>query len=279
MIAAIDTAELTESKLEALSKLTKDLKSIVANLEHNEARLLVELYYDVQKTRTIAGNQVCAGTKRNTPTKVLEWVGDNAGFIEVQIRNALHHYSKQHPMGRWALQICGIGPVLSAALLSHFDITKAPTYGHYWSFAGLNPMMVWKKGEKRPFCARLKVTCWKISDSFVKQSGRKQCFYGHIYREAKARLVADNAQKKFAAAAEAVLAKKPQHAQADMYRQGLLPDSHVDMRARRFTVKLFVSHYWEAAYRNYYRTEPPVPYPIAHLNHAHIVTCPYPWEV
>ena len=40
--------------------------------------------------------------------------------------------------------------------------------------------------------------CWKIGDSFVKQSGSDKCFYGHIYRARKEQEVAFNDAGKFA---------------------------------------------------------------------------------
>jgi hypothetical protein len=39
--------------------------------------------------------------------------------------------------------IKGIGPVIAAGLLANIDITKAPTAGHIWRFAGLDPSSKW----------------------------------------------------------------------------------------------------------------------------------------
>ena len=59
------------------------------------------------------------------------------------------------------------------------------------------------------------------------------------------------------------------------------PDSSVvavmstsEERAKRYAVKLFLSHWFEEAYRTHYGTEPPKPYPIARLGHAHQVGGP-----
>jgi hypothetical protein len=50
-------------------------------------------------------------------------------------------------------------------LLARIDIVKAPTAGHIWRYAGLDPTVRWNKGEKRPWNAGLKVLCcpWRGS--------------------------------------------------------------------------------------------------------------------
>ena len=44
----------------------------------------------------------------------------------------------------------GIGPVIAAGLLANIDIKQAPTVGHIWRFAGLDPTNKWigKKGAE-----------------------------------------------------------------------------------------------------------------------------------
>lgn len=48
-----------------------------------------------------------------------------------------------------------------------------------------------------------------------------------------------------------------------------LPPAHVDARASRFAVKLFLSHFHEAAYKRVLGKMPPNPYPIEHMGHIH----------
>ena len=54
---------------------------------------------------------------------------------------------------RWARSIYGIWPVLAAGLLAHIDIEQAPTVGHIWSFAGLDPTKKWQPKTTRPWNA------------------------------------------------------------------------------------------------------------------------------
>lgn len=60
----------------------------------------------------------------------------------------------------------------------------------------------------------------------------------------------------------------------ELFESGKLPAMALHERAKRWSVKIFLSHYHHAAYRSHYGTEPPLPYPIAHLNHAHRIPAP-----
>ena len=48
----------------------------------------------------------------------------------------------------------------------------------------------------------------------------------------------------------------------------MLPPAHVHARAKRYAVKLFLSHYQHVAWRNEFGEDPPKPYVIQHLGHA-----------
>src|SRR6185436_14373220 len=104
--------------------------------------------------------------------------------LEKQVMRALAAFSSNHPVGKWAESIVGIGPVLSAGLLAHINVRKCgcqvyrdmkpipihdcpglATAGHIWRYAGYDPTVTWEKGQKRPWNARLKVICWKIGES------------------------------------------------------------------------------------------------------------------
>jgi hypothetical protein len=195
---------------------------------------------------------------------------------ERMIAAGLKRYADAHVPGVWAQSICGIGPVLSAGLLAHIDIEKAPTVGHIWRFAGLDPTVRWEKGEKRPWNARLKVLCWKIGDSFVKQSGRDRDIYGKVYRARKALETERNESGLFADQAAATLAAKQFRDETrKRYESGRLPDGRIDLRARRYAVKLFLSHYHHVAYECRYGEPPPKPYVLEHGGHAHFLRPPH----
>jgi len=141
------THEIIESDPKAFIKLDKDIKEACKNLDEHAARFLVDTYYEVQKVRVAIGNQSKALEKSGEPSSVLDHMHNCFGMMENQAKAALKIYSDSQYMGQWALGICGIGPVLSAALLAHIDMDRAPTVGHIWSYAGLDPNRKWISKE------------------------------------------------------------------------------------------------------------------------------------
>lgn len=192
--------------VESAARLTKDLRVAARTLTVAEARYLVDAYYTMQDQRIRASNQVRALSASGEPHEVIRWFEDNAGLLERNVRAALAVFAQGQPVGAWAFSQYGVGPVLTAGLLAHIDIERAPTVGHIWRFAGLDPTVEWRPGQKRPWNAQLKVICWKLGESFKKFSGHPECVYGQLYRARKAVEVERNAAGFFAdqAAAEAV---------------------------------------------------------------------------
>src|SRR5438105_10621563 len=159
----------------------KDIKVLADNLSLGEVRSTIDFYYQVQESRKAAANQNLALTKAGEPASLVDWITDSTLRIEGTIKRVMDHWTAQDELSTWARSIVGIGPVISAGLRAHIDVTKAASVSHVWSFAGYNPTMVWEKGQKRPWNARLKVLCWKVGESFVKTSGNPKSFYGPIY--------------------------------------------------------------------------------------------------
>lgn len=258
-------------------RLTRDDLAAAALLTTQQARYLVDAYYQIQHYRIEAAGQVRAAAATGEPNSLVTWLADQMIALEKDIKSALNRYSQNHRPGRWAMSVYGVGPVLSAALLAHIDITKAPTVGHIWSFAGLNPEMEWKKGQKRPFNAGLKVVQWKLGQSFMKFSLRPDCIYGHIYRERKAIEQQRNEEGLFADQAKAVLERKAIGKTTEAYKAysvGKLPPAHIDARARRYAVKLFLSAYHAVAYECHYGTPPPKPWIFTRPEHSHYISPP-----
>jgi hypothetical protein len=262
---------------EAIRKLTKDERAAAKNVTRNEARFLVDAYYQLQDNRIRGDGQVRSMSRDGEPHAVVQWLADMNRTLEDQIKVALDAYSLNSTAGQWLRAQKGIGPVIAAGLLAHLDITKANTAGAFWSFAGLDPRAEWKKGEKRPWNASLKTLCWKAGESFVKVSGNDEAFYGQIYKQRKALEIANNEAGLYAEQAKAKLERFKIGKDTDAYAayiQGKLPPAHLHARAKRYSVKLLLAHLHEVLYKDHYGTEPPLPYAIAHLNHAHKIEVP-----
>lgn len=254
--------------------LKADLKRAAATMTAHEARYLVDLYYQIQEFRKSANNQISAMEKDHEPMAIIDWVFGTTERIELEIKKALDIYTDKEPtgMGAWAKGVIGIGPIISAGLLAHIDISKVQTVGGIWRFAGMDPTIQWEKHQKRPWNARLKTLCWKIGESFVKVSGNPNSLYGKLYTERKAKEIEANDRGDYADQAKRVLEVKKIGKQTEAYKyylQGMLPPAHIHARAKRWTVKIFLYHWFEQAYRQHHKKEPPEPYVIAILGHAH----------
>lgn len=267
------------NELSPIQRLTKDLATASATLSDAEARFLVDSYYAMQDARIRADGQVRSIEKAETPEPhlVLSWLAEQNKSLENQIKRALEKYANSHPVGKWLNSIFGIGPVISAGLLAHIDITKAPTAGHIWAFAGLDPTKKWEKKTKRPWNAELKVLCWKAGESFVKFHNAEECFYGHVWKAQKEIYVQRNEAGAYAERSAEILLSKNFSKSTDAYKsyiEGKLPPAHIHAMARRYAVKLFLSHLHGEMYRQILKQEPPLPYPIAILGHAHFIAPP-----
>ena len=261
-----------------LKELTQDLRA-AQKMTKQEARYLVDMYYQMQDYRIQSHNQVrqAATDPEVEPNAALRAMAENMEIMEKNIRYALDKYTDSLPIGQWLKSICGIGPVCAAGLIAHIDIAKVQTAGQIHAFAGLDPTKEWKKGEKRPHNAKLKCLCWKIGQSFVKVSGNDKDIYGHIIKERKAYEQAKNEAGEYADQAAAMLKKKAFGAETDArkwYEQGMLPPAHIQRRAERYGVKIFLSHLFEVWYEMEHGKKPPAPFAIAILNHAHYIAPP-----
>lgn len=279
MLELTDTIEAPSigAVQEAIRRLTKDERAAAATLGRAEARFLVDAYYQLQDNRIRSDGQVRSMSKDGEPHAVLQWLADMNRTLEDSLKSALDAYSTASPVGQWLRRQKGIGPVIAAGLLAHLDITRAETAGAFWSFAGLDPRASWNKGEKRPWSAALKVLCWKLGESFVKVSGHDDAFYGRIYKERKALETARNEAGDYADQAAAKLEKFRIGKDTDAYKAysaGRLPPAHIHARAKRYAVKLLIAHLHEVMYLDHFGREPPLPYAIAHLDHAHRIPVP-----
>jgi hypothetical protein len=233
------------------------------------------------------------------PHDAIKWTYDAYYSMEKKIYKLLEIYAKTHPMYWFFEQTCGIGPVLASSFLAFIDIYKAPNAGHIWSYAGLNPNQHWNKGEKRPWNANLKKACYLAGQSFIKQKNRKSDYYGKIYQQRKdfewsknllghfkdqaLKTITDKNFDKSTIAYQfyvgninhkklgLALSAGKVNLQDDKVLKALkledgeprfpmLPPGHIESRARRYAVKLFLSHLHECWFEQEVGFKAPRPY-------------------
>lgn len=272
----IPASEIAEA-LGTVARLDKDLvaKIKAKSLSKEEVRYIVDYYYMVQENRKRSGNQIAAFSKTAEPHELFRYLNDQTVTLENQIKRAMDFWTDSHPVAK-ALKdkVYGVGPVIAAGLVAHIDIHKARTAGAIWRFAGLDPTSKWNKGEKRPWNASLKTLCWKVGQSFMKFSNHEKCFYGKLYRKEKEFLVSKNLAGGFRdLAAESAKKQFRNKEVLEKYRNGFLPDGHVDAMARRWAVKLFLSNLHEL-WCKVEGIQCPQPYVMAHLGHVHHIIQP-----
>lgn len=136
-------------------------------------------------------------------------------FLDSEIKDGV----KEYPIySDYLVNIKGVGHVLSAGLIAWIqDVEKYATVSKLWAYAGLHVVdgeaARRKQGQQSNWNTRLKTHCWKLGDSFIKSKGP----YRELYDKYR------------------------------LYEEERFPDLtklHRFNRAKRKTVKVFLSHLW-----------------------------------
>lgn len=123
---------------------------------------------------------------------------------------------------------------------------------------------------KPPYNKDLKIMMFIIGDMFIRNSGRPKSLYGRIYKEKKLEYLRKNKEGFFADQAKQILEEKNFDTSSVTYKkliEGQLSNAHLNARARRYAVKLFISHVFEAMYYAEFKEEPPKTYVIEYMGH------------
>lgn len=230
----------------------------------DEIRFVTELYYDIQKMRIMSGNRLNQlrrdGMDPQRAQVMQDWVDERLVSIEKDIKKMATKYVEEEEIWSWLNEVKGIGPVISACLISWIKpIKRFDTVSSLWAYCGqdvrdgMAPRK--KKGEKVNWNPRLRTLCWKISDSFVKSKGP----YRDEYDRAKA----------------FYRAKFPDQVDTgEKTRRGTpimqYTDLHIHNMAKRKAVKLFLSHFW-VKWRELENLEIRLPYAFDRLGHRHYI--------
>ena len=123
---------------------------------------------------------------------------------------------------------------------------------------------------KIPYNKDLKtLMVFKIGESFVKVQNRDS-LYGRLYAERKALETKLNEEGHYAEQAARKLATTKIGKDTEAYKwysKGKLPPAHIHSRARRWAVKIFVSHVFEEMYRVHYGKAPAPYYVLDKMGH------------
>lgn len=134
---------------------------------------------------------------------------------------------------------------------------------------------------RRPWNAKLRTLCWKVGDQFVKAQNQDKDIYGKIYKSQKDLYKKRNDQGLYKERAAKILTDKNFTKLTETkkaYEEGRLPDGHIDMMARRYATKRFLSHLWVVMYESKHGYgSAPDPWIVTHGGHdpSHISRPPF----
>lgn len=310
MTATVSTVAQSTEYPDLILALGRDIRQGARGLGMRDARYLVDLYYEVQRFRISSAHMARTASEQAEPATLMGYMSDQIRRLEGFVAKALGEFAEAHPLGDWLGQIVGVGPVISAGLIAHTWEYDFRTVSALWRFAGLDPTIIWARGSRRPFNAKLKTLCYKIGESFVKFQAHPDGFYGKLFLKFKYEEWDKNITGKNETAAleragrvgKGTTAYKwyagqiNPHWALEMLKSGtpwperlpeealgdgkpMLPPGHVNARARRRTVKLFLSHFWEVSYWLRHGQRPEDPWVIEHGGHTHKIEVPHaPWS-
>lgn len=135
------------SLTEPLIRLGKDIKKAAEGLNARNARWLVDMYYTIQQKRIRAEQQDKSHGEGGEPQKLISWVFLSMERFEQAMAGALDSFSMSYRVGQWMQSQTGVGKVIAAALLCHFDIRQAPTVGHWWRYCGADGSCLWPSSD------------------------------------------------------------------------------------------------------------------------------------
>ena len=158
---------------------------------------------------------------------------------------------------------------------------------------GLNTSMEFSKSKyysktelekylaKPPYNVNAKQIAYLLGESFVKVSNNSSSLYGRLYKERKAYELEKNEKLDYADQAKQILQEKSYGKDTESYKyyiQGKLPPAQIHRRAKRYAVRIFLSHLFEAMYIYKYNKSPNEIYPIAYLNHKDYIQPEVPFD-
>ena len=265
--------------LEPVRRMSRDIRAASVTLSDQEARYLVDAYYQMQDDRIRADHRSRQMQEMGEPNLILQWLGEQSSTLEQQIKGALDKYTYSRPIGEWLRGIKGIGPVISAGLIANIDIKQCNTAGKLWAYCGMAPGRDKRvRGQKLGFNPAMKRIAFLAGESFKRlSSDDPAAYYRHWYDKRKTYETAKNERLEYADQAAAALAAKKYDPKTEAYKAyaaGKLPLARIDRRAARWSCKLFLSHMQAVWWEMETGEKPPAPFPIAIMGHVDYVPPP-----
>ena len=166
----------------------------------NELKLLTRQFYTVQGHRRALANRIGAYERLGLPVTHVQRAFEDIKELETKLEKYIVEMLKTNTFyNAWLKHVKGIGPLLSASLLSDIGSPERfNTVGQLWAYAGEDvrngeaPRR--KKGNKANWNGNLRMTLYKVASSFIKCD----CFGRELYDEYKTYYInRDGAEPKY----------------------------------------------------------------------------------
>lgn len=232
----------------------------------SETRRLVILLNRTQKARVTINNQFREFTniEMNVPNfmkELSEKLNEEEKSYVKQIKDLLEgretikmvkpmRYLSPYPIYNWLKEIKGISHILAGKIIAYIDIKNSPTIASLWAYSGQTPDSKKQKGKKCNWNHELKIVCYQISDSFIKQRTPK---YREIYDKEKEKqlILLEKSKKETTIALKTKTTVSPkkrgnqdQHKNHFEFASPPKSLNHAHKRAMRKSVKEFLKDLW-----------------------------------
>ena len=160
-----------------------------------ELKIKTETYYALQKLRIQAQLRIKAFVRDDRLNEVRAgtlhfWLDEHLLKTEDALKKEISTLLKDIPIwSEWLKDVKGIGPCLAGSLYAGiYDISRFFYISALWSYCGMGvvggeaPRR--QKKQKINWSPFLRMTMFKVTDSFIKQDPEK-CLYRRLYTEKK----------------------------------------------------------------------------------------------
>lgn len=195
-----------------------------------EAFCLIRQFYQIQEHRIAFAGQLRAIEKEGEHSELLDGYYERMHSIEKDINKDLAKSVKDETLWLDYLKgVKGVGPIIASGLINLIDIKRASHISSLWALAGLDVINEGKdkgkakrlkKGVKATWNPLLKMLCWKIGKSMMMCNNE---FFRDIYDKRK---------------------EYEQNKNKKLNKDKQLTDGHIDARAKRYMVKMFLRQLW-----------------------------------
>ena len=272
-------------------KLSKDITANLNTISTEGVKFLVKYYYTLQDHRKILGNQIKSMDEDIKHTGLLQHFYNIQQYSEDEVKRCLKIWVERTYLGQWCMSHTGIGPVITAGLMSSIDINIGTTAAKVTRYCGLDPGSRRVKGEKINYNPDMKRLAWLIGRSFVFNSNREGCDYGKLYKERLKKETSNNdgfmyreqALEQYKKIKDSRDKKKKKVEEVEdelmgeemdekdilaVLKSGKLTKGWLISRSARWAVKIFLSHYQYVATVIEKGSAPIRPYAFQILGHA-----------